>query len=234
MGKHHTGLGQLTAGSAVLFRGIVSRSERSRPIKLRLPIALLPYCLYLLPCFHSLLLPLHAGSSYTYLWTSNPPLLTGERSATIYFCVSSLRLHQLAFVDRSDTRFVYVGAAIIEIAPNPSSEWNYTAIIHCIFCDDHYFMVLLSRNIPRRQHYASLIPNTLYSVAVIGCFSEDWYIGQSECTIGNSSGYVIEQYLGFVSTRPEGEEFTYKRITLYILYIFDVRNLLYYSCMSYF
>ena len=218
MGKHHTGLGQLTAGSAVLFRGIVSWSERSRPIKLRLPIALLPYCLYPLPYFHSLLLPLHAGNSYTYLWTSTPPLLTGERSATIYFCASSPRLHQLAFGDRPDTRSVYVRAAIIEIAPNPSSEWNYTAIIRCFYCNEHYFMFLLSSNIPRRQHYASLIPNTLYSVAVIGCFKESNRISEYECTIGNSSGYVIMQYLqlGFVSTRPEGEELTYKIITLYI------------------
>ena len=159
------------------------------------------------------------GSSYTYLWTSVPPLLTGETSATVYFCSASLSALQVAFGNYSNShrRAVYVRAAISQIEPNPSSEWNYTYIFYCGHCNDRRFMYYLSAYIPHRQHYANLIPNTLYSVAVIGCYSEYYFFSDlSECTIGNSSGYVIEQYLGSVSTRPEGENITFELIIISI------------------
>lgn len=60
---------------------------------------------------------------------------------------------------------------------------------------------------PRRQHYVNLIPNTLYSVGILGCFGDYFGISSSDCTVGNSSGIVFIQYLGFVSTRPLGEDF---------------------------
>ena len=105
---------------------------------------------------------------------------------------------------------VYVRAAIRQIAPILSSEWNYTDIIRCYHCDDFRFMHYFSSYIPYQQHdYNNLIPNTLYSVAVIGCFrDDDYYLSESECTIGNSSGYIVEQYFGFVPTRPQCEDLT--------------------------
>ena len=157
------------------------------------------------------------GTSFTNLWTSVPLLLTGETSATVYFCSSNLSTLEIAlFGPRSFRSAVYVRGAISQVAPTPSS-WNYTDIITCFFfCDEHSIMVYFSAYIPHREHYVNLLPNTLYSVAIIGCITDDdYYISQSQCTIENSSGYVFEYYLGFVSTRPRGEDLTVHNILLH-------------------
>ena len=165
------------------------------------------------------------GTLFTNLWTSVPPLLTGETSATVYLCSSNLSTLEIAFGPRSFRSAVYVRAAISEIAPTPSS-WNYTSIFRCFyFCDEHLFMAYFSAFIPHREHYANLVPNTLYSVAVIGCITDDdYHISESECTTENPSGYVVEYYLGFVSTRPRGEDLTV-HCTHYTLTYIEIRLL---------
>ena len=141
---------------------------------------------------------------------SIPPLLVGETSATVYFCSSGSPPPQGLSSRHTDVH-VYVGSAIRQLGPNPSSEWNYTRIFYCPYCDDYHFDYLTTNVLPNRQHYINLIPNVLYSVAFIGCFRDNnWFNDiELECPIGSSSGFVLQQHQGFVSTRPQGEDFKY-------------------------
>ena len=134
----------------------------------------------------------HIESYYPSMWISTPPLLIQDTSLTVYFCSSSYFFYYAYWYGTTGNLTVAIRKASI------SSTWSYTD--HLLSCFSQECLELYQQNISNYlvtyHKFSSLQPNTLYSLALLGCY-EDY----GSCTVGGS----YFSYRVNITTRPEGE-----------------------------
>ena len=134
--------------------------------------------------------------SYYRLWSSFPPLSTNETTVDIYCCVDWYIFYHASLYGG----YLGISVALIE-AENTSLPWSYTTILY-EDCGDHCWN-LWSNNYSNyligSQMYSNLVPNTLYTVAVLVCYPPYY-----SCTVGSA---YFTQYSN-ITTRPEGMNYT--------------------------
>ena len=131
-------------------------------------------------------------SYYPYIWISTPPLLIQDTSLTVYFCSRSYFFDHAYLYGTTGNMTVAIRKASI------SSTWNYTD--HLFSCYRRECLELYRRNFSNYlvtfHKFTSLKPNTLYSLAFLGCYEH-----YDSCTVGES----YFSYRVNITTKPEGE-----------------------------
>ena len=129
------------------------------------------------------------------MWISTPPLLIQDTSLTVYFCTLN-RFFGLAHTHRITG---IMRAAIKEA--NTTGTWNITETI--LSCSGSECWDLYTQNVTNSlltsYKFASLKPNTLYSLALLACYP---------CCTSCAVGYSYFSYSVNITTRPEGEWWT--------------------------